>query len=67
MIYYCKSCRYWSANPNDNGMGECTGLIASGRIEINAGPYGADEIEIYTPSDHYCEIGQEDANRTTAV
>lgn len=48
-------------------MGECTGLIASGRIEINAGPYGADEIEIYTPSDHYCEIGQEDANRTTAV
>jgi hypothetical protein len=57
---HCATCHYWNADPNDNGMGACSGLIGSGRIEINVGAEAADTVEIFTPHDHYCEIGQED-------
>jgi hypothetical protein len=59
----CKDCRFWTANPNDNGTGECIGFAATEIVDVNAGAYEADDLEIFTPSTFFCFIGQQPGNQ----
>lgn len=52
----CKDCIYWQGDPHDNGSGECTELVTA--IEVNAGAYGADELDFFTPAEFYCAAGK---------
>jgi hypothetical protein len=52
---HCATCQYWNADPNDNGMGECTGIPASSLVEINAD--AVDSLEVFTNAEFGCAIG----------
>lgn len=59
-IIRCRNCPYWTADPNDNGMGTCIGMMASGVVEFNVGGDGVNELEVLTPANHFCSIPNPD-------
>lgn len=55
-MIHCRECPYWHAQSSDNGMGTCSGL--PGAMEVNAGAFGAADLEFLTPDWWYCPIPQ---------